>query len=77
MGYDPFTSILKNHWDFFVSELPGAESVFITREFLALKLSKGHEEIEALRKSALVQYIGRPVTGSPTPSRWAGPARIR
>ena len=35
VGCDPFTSILKNHWDFFVSELPGAESVFVTREFLA------------------------------------------
>ncbi len=27
--YDPFTSIPKNHRDFFVSELPDAESCFI------------------------------------------------
>ena len=56
--YDPFTSIPKNHWDFFVSELPDAEFVFVTKEFLALKLYKSDEEIEALRKSALVQDIG-------------------
>ena len=56
--YDPLTSIPKNHWDFFVAELPDAEFVFVTREFLALRLFKSDEEIEALRKSALVQDIG-------------------
>ena len=50
--YDPFTSIPKNHWDFFTARLPQAEFVFVTREFIALRLLKSEEEIEALERSA-------------------------
>ena len=50
--YDPFTSIPKNHWDFFTSTLPQAEFVFVTKEFIALRLLKSQEEIDALEKSA-------------------------
>ena len=50
--YDPFTSIPKNHWDFLVSNLPKAEFVFVTKEFLALRLIKSNEEIQALERSA-------------------------
>lgn len=50
--YDPFTSIPKNHWDFFTGKLPHAEFVFVTREFLALRLIKSPEEIQALERSA-------------------------
>ncbi len=50
--YDPFTSIPKNHWDFFTSRLPQAEFVFVTREFIALRLLKSKEEIDVLEKSA-------------------------
>ena len=50
--YDPFTSIPKNHWDFFTSRLPQAEFVFVTREFIALRLLKSEEEIQALERSA-------------------------
>jgi Xaa-Pro dipeptidase len=50
--YDPFTSIPKNHWEFFTSRLPQAEFVFVTREFIALRLLKSEEEIQALERSA-------------------------
>ena len=50
--YDPFTSIPKNHWDFFTSKLPQTEFVFVTKEFIALRLLKSQEEIDALEKSA-------------------------
>ncbi|HXG51991.1 MAG TPA: M24 family metallopeptidase [candidate division Zixibacteria bacterium] len=50
--YDPFTSIPKNHWDFFTSKLPQAEFVFVTREFIKLRLLKSEEEIAAIERSA-------------------------
>ncbi|MBI3058401.1 MAG: aminopeptidase P family protein, partial [Deltaproteobacteria bacterium] len=56
--YDPFTSIPKNHWDFFVSQLPSAEFVFVTKEFLAVRLIKSDEEIQALERSAELGDIG-------------------
>ena len=56
--YDPFTSIPKNHWDFFVCQLPSAEFVFVTKEFLAVRLIKSDEEIQALERSAELGDIG-------------------
>jgi Xaa-Pro dipeptidase len=56
--YDPFTSIPKNHWDFFVAKLPQAEFVFVTKEFIRLRLIKSEEEIAALEKSAELGDIG-------------------
>ena len=56
--YDPYTSIPKNHWDFFTSQLPQAEFVFVTKEFIALRLIKSDEEIAALEKSAAFGDIG-------------------
>jgi Xaa-Pro aminopeptidase len=50
--YDPFTSIPKNHWDFFTSKLPQTEFVFVTKEFIALRLLKSEEEITAIERSA-------------------------
>ena len=50
--YDPFTSIPKNHWDFFTSKLPQTQFVFVTKEFIALRLLKSQEEIDALERSA-------------------------
>jgi Xaa-Pro dipeptidase len=50
--YDPYTSIPKNHWDFFTAKLPQAEFVFVTKEFIAVRLIKSAEEIDALEKSA-------------------------
>lgn len=50
--YDPYTSIPKNHWDFLLANLPRAEFVFATKEFIALRLLKSTEEIQALEKSA-------------------------
>jgi Xaa-Pro aminopeptidase len=50
--YDPYTSIPKNHWDFFKAQLRHAEFVFVTKEFIALRLLKSEEEIDALEKSA-------------------------
>lgn len=50
--YDPYTSIPKNHWDFFVANLPQAEFVFATKEFIAMRLLKSPEEIQALERSA-------------------------
>ncbi|HWO40945.1 MAG TPA: M24 family metallopeptidase [Candidatus Eisenbacteria bacterium] len=50
--YDPFTSIPKNHWDFFTVKLPRAEFVFVTKEFIKLRLLKSEEEIAALERSA-------------------------
>ena len=50
--YDPFTSIPKNHWEFFSAKLPQAEFVFVTKEFIELRLLKSEEEIAALEKSA-------------------------
>ncbi len=50
--YDPYTSIPKNHWDFFTASLPQVEFVFATKEFIAMRLLKSPEEIEALEKSA-------------------------
>ena len=56
--YDPFTSIPKNHWDFFVAKLPRAEFVFVTKEFIAVRLIKSEEEIQALERSADLGDIG-------------------
>src|ERR687892_1480642 len=56
--YDPYTSIPKNHWDFFTSKLPGTEFVFVTKEFIAARLIKSDEEIAALEKSADLGDIG-------------------
>jgi len=50
--YDPYTSIPKNHWDFFTKNLPQAEFVFVTKEFIAMRLLKSAEEIHFLEKSA-------------------------
>ncbi|MGZ9143672.1 MAG: M24 family metallopeptidase, partial [Candidatus Binatia bacterium] len=50
--YDPYTSIPKNHWDFFTSHLPQAEFAFVTKEFIAARLLKSAEEIAFLEKSA-------------------------
>jgi len=56
--YDPYTSIPKNHWDFFTGNLPQAEFVFVTKEFIATRLLKSQEEIDALEKSAELGDIG-------------------
>ncbi len=56
--YDPYTSIPKNHWDFFTSNLSQAEFVFVTKEFIATRLLKSREEIEALERSAELGDIG-------------------
>ena len=56
--YDPYTSIPKNHWDFFTSNLPQVEFVFVTKEFIALRLLKSAEEIQALERSAELGDIG-------------------
>lgn len=56
--YDPYTSIPKNHWDFFVAHLPRAEFVFVTKEFIAARLLKSTEEIEFLERSAELGDIG-------------------
>ena len=56
--YDPYTSIPKNHWDFFASNLPKAEFVFVTKEFIAMRLLKSAEEIQALERSADLGDIG-------------------
>jgi Xaa-Pro aminopeptidase len=56
--YDPYTSIPKNHWDFFTSRLPQAEFVFVTKEFIAMRLLKSAEEIQALERSAELGDIG-------------------
>ncbi len=56
--YDPYTSIPKNHWDFFVAHLPQAEFVFVTKEFIAARLLKSAEEIEFLERSAELGDIG-------------------
>ncbi|HEU4342358.1 MAG TPA: M24 family metallopeptidase [Candidatus Binatia bacterium] len=56
--YDPYTSIPKNHWDFFTSKLPRAEFLFVTKEFIAVRLIKSEEEITALEKSAEFGDIG-------------------
>lgn len=56
--YDPYTSIPKNHWDFFVAHLPQAEFVFVTKEFIAARLLKSAEEIQFLERSAELGDIG-------------------
>jgi Xaa-Pro aminopeptidase len=56
--YDPYTSIPKNHWDIFTANLPEAEFVFVTREFIAMRLLKSAEEIDALEKSADLGDVG-------------------
>lgn len=56
--YDPYTSIPKNHWDFFTGNLPQAEFVFVTKEFIAMRLLKSAEEIQALERSAELGDIG-------------------
>ena len=56
--YDPYTSIPKNHWDFFASNLPKAEFVFVTKEFIAMRLLKSAEEIQALERFADLGDIG-------------------
>jgi Xaa-Pro aminopeptidase len=56
--YDPYTSIPKNHWDFFAANLPEAEFVFVTKEFIAMRLLKSAEEIDALEKSADLGDVG-------------------
>jgi Xaa-Pro aminopeptidase len=50
--YDPYTSIPKNHWDFFTANLPHVEFVFVTKEFIAMRLLKSAEEIQFLERSA-------------------------
>ena len=50
--YDPYTSIPSNHWEFFTANLPQAEFVFVTKEFIAMRLLKSEEEIDSLEKSA-------------------------
>ena len=56
--YDPYTSIPRNHWDFFTANLPQAEFLFVTKEFIALRLLKSAEEIEFLERSAELGDIG-------------------
>lgn len=56
--YDPYTSIPKNHWDFFTANLPQAEFLFVTKEFIAMRLLKSSEEIRALERSAELGDIG-------------------
>jgi Xaa-Pro aminopeptidase len=56
--YDPYTSIPKNHWDFFTAKLPQTEFVFVTKEFIAVRLIKSAEEIDALEKSAELGDVG-------------------
>ena len=56
--YDPYTSIPKNHWDFFTGNLPQAEFVFATKEFIMMRLLKSPEEIQALERSAELGDIG-------------------
>jgi len=56
--YDPYTSIPKNHWDFFTRNLPRADFVFVTKEFIALRLLKSPEEIQCLEKSAEFGDVG-------------------
>ncbi len=56
--YDPYTSIPKNHWDFFTGNLPQVEFVFVTKEFIAMRLLKSAEEIQALERSAELGDIG-------------------
>ena len=56
--YDPYTSIPKNHWEFFTGNLPQAEFAFVTKEFVAMRLLKSKEEIDALEKSAQFGDIG-------------------
>ncbi len=56
--YDPYTSIPKNHWDFFTSNLPQAEFVLVTKEFIAMRLLKSPEEIRFLERSAELGDVG-------------------
>ncbi|MGH7931020.1 MAG: M24 family metallopeptidase, partial [Candidatus Binatia bacterium] len=56
--YDPYTSIPKNHWDFFTANLPQAELVFVTKEFIAMRLLKSAEEIQFLERSAELGDVG-------------------
>ena len=56
--YDPYTSIPKNHWDFFTAQLQKAEFVFVTKEFLATRHIKSEEEIQFLERSAELGDIG-------------------
>src|SRR6266478_6178821 len=56
--YDPYTSIPKNHWDFFTANLPQAEFLFVTKEFIAMRLLKSAEEIQFLERSAELGDIG-------------------
>ncbi|MBI2363588.1 MAG: aminopeptidase P family protein [Deltaproteobacteria bacterium] len=56
--YDPYTSIPKNHWEYFTANLPEAELVFVTEEFIAMRLLKSAEEIDALEKSAELGDVG-------------------
>ncbi len=56
--YDPYTSIPKNHWDFFSGSLPQAEFAFVTKDFIALRLLKSAEEIQFLERSAELGDIG-------------------
>ena len=56
--YDPYTSIPKNHWDFFTANLPQAEFVSVTKESIALRLLKSAEEIQFLERSAELGDIG-------------------
>jgi Xaa-Pro aminopeptidase len=56
--YDPYTSIPKNHWDYFTVNLPQAEFVFVTKEFIAMRLLKSPEEIQFLERSAELGDVG-------------------
>jgi Xaa-Pro aminopeptidase len=56
--YDPYTSIPKNHWEFFTNSLPQVDFVFVTKEFIAMRLLKSADEIEALERSAELGDVG-------------------
>jgi Xaa-Pro aminopeptidase len=56
--YDPYTSIPKNHWEFFTANLPRARFAFVTKEFIAMRLLKSAEEIQFLERSAEFGDVG-------------------
>ena len=56
--YDPYVSIPKNHWDYFTMNLPQVEFIFVTKEFIAMRLLKSAEEIQFLKRSAELGDIG-------------------
>jgi len=56
--YDPYISIPKNHWDHFAVNLPQAEVIPVTKEFIAMRLLKSAAEIQFLERSAELGDIG-------------------